>query len=80
MTREEAAEVLQSTMMANTKNREPAVSMAIRSLKAWDEVIGNLEYARGELLKSEDKSTQAFAKGITFAVSMMKNHLKDVEE
>lgn len=80
MTREEAAEVLQSTMMANTKNREPAVSMAVRSLKAWDEVIESLEQARGDLLKSEDINVQAFAKGITFAVSMMKSHLKDVEE
>lgn len=54
---------------------------SIRSLEAWDEVVKHLETTASELIEREDeKHSHAFAKGITFAVAMIKNHLKGVEE
>lgn len=57
-----------------------ALALAIRSLEAWDEIIKHLETTAKELLDREnEKQSHAFAKGITFAVSMIKDHLKEVE-
>lgn len=58
-----------------------ACSVAIQSLEAWDEIIKHLETTAKDLLEREDeKQSHAFAKGITFSVSMIKNHMKEVEE
>lgn len=46
-----------------------------------DEVITHLKTTRDELLAREnEKQSHAFAKGITFSISMINAHLKEVEE
>lgn len=85
MTREETISNLRSMMGGMPFDKcfdwISACSIAIQSLEAWDEIINHLEATAKELLDREDeKQSHAFAKGITFAVAMIKNHMKEVEE
>lgn len=85
MTREEAISNLRGMMGGMPFDKcfdwIVACSVAIQSLEAWDEVIKHLESTAKELLdRADEKQSHAFAKGITFAVSMIKNFLKEVEE
>ena len=86
MTREEAISNLRNIMGKIPFGKSfdayfDACSVAIQSLEAWDEIINHLEATAKELLDREDeKQSHAFAKGITFAVSMIKNHMKEVEQ
>ncbi len=55
--------------------------MGIRSLEAWDEVIGHLEITISEIKSTEmDQDSKSFCHGLTFALAMVKRHLKGVKE
>ena len=87
MTREEAIEVLkyqsENDVFVGTEWRRTihdALGMAIRSLEAWDEVIKHLETTIREIQSTEmDQDCTMFCQGLTFAVAMIKNHLKEVD-
>ena len=78
MTREDAIDILDEvkeiddSMYQYNEAYMSALEMAIKSLEAWDEVIGHLQTTANELLERKDeKHSHFFAKGITFAVSMI---------
>ena len=55
-----------------------SAEMAIKSLEAWDEVIKHLETTISEIQSTEmDQDCTMFCNGLTFAVAMIKNHMKE---
>lgn len=81
MTANEAIRILEKMLIVNARIEKPAIDIAIRSLEAWGEIIGHLKTTANELLSKEDENkSHAFAKGITFAVSMISVFLEEVEE
>lgn len=80
MTREEAIHELETNIDYSTPRIKEACAMAIKSLEMWDEVIQHLKSTANELLEIKDENySHYFAKGITFAVSMITVHLEEAE-